>query len=72
LINFAKISVPKAEDIKEDWRKFHTEQLCNLHPSTKTRLLKSRKSSGWGVWDERWRNAYRILKGASEAIRLLA
>jgi hypothetical protein len=67
VINFANISGPKAEDMKEDWRKFHTEEL-----STKTRLLRSRKSSGWGVWDERWRNAYRILVWASEAIWLLA
>ena len=72
VINFAKISGPKAEDMKEDWRKFRTEELRNLHPSTNTRFLKSRKSSGLGVWDEWWRNAYRVLVGASEAIWLLA
>jgi len=70
MINFAKISGPKAEDMKEDWRKFHTEELSNSHPSTNIRLLKSRKSSGWGVWHEWWRNAYRVLVGASEGMQM--
>jgi hypothetical protein len=72
VINFAKISGPKAEDMEEDWRKFCTEESRNLHLSTNTWLLKSRKSSGWGVWDEWWKNAHRVLVGASEAIWLLA
>jgi hypothetical protein len=48
MINFAKISGPKAADMKEDCRRFHTEELSNFQPSTNIRLLKSRKSSGWG------------------------
>jgi hypothetical protein len=34
---------------KKTGEKFHTEELRNLHSSTNTRFLKSRKSIGWGV-----------------------
>jgi hypothetical protein len=47
-IDFAlrKLSGPKREDVKGDWRKFHNDELSDLYSSANNQAIES-KSMAW-------------------------
>jgi hypothetical protein len=69
-----RIFGPKRDEVAEDWRKPHNEELHNLYSSPNIiRMIKSRRM-GWAEYVARMRatkNAYRILVGKPEGKRTL-
>ena len=69
-----RIFGPKRHEVTEDWRGLHTEELCDLHPSSIIIQVIVSRRIRWGVhvghMGER-RSAYKILVGKPEAKRPL-
>jgi hypothetical protein len=63
----------KRDEVKEDWRKLHNEELHNLYSSNIIRRIKSRRTrwAGHVVWMREKRNAYRIFVEQQEGKRPL-
>jgi len=65
---------PKREEVAEDWRSLHNEELCDLLASSyMIRMIKSRRMR-WAGKVKRMgdtRNAYKIFVGKSEGNRPL-
>jgi hypothetical protein len=69
-----RISGPKRDDVKGDWRKLNNEELHNLYSSPNIiRMIKSRKMrwTGHVARMRAKRNAYRILVGRPKGKRPL-
>jgi hypothetical protein len=66
---------PKRDEVTGEWRKFHTEELCDLYSSSSIiRIIKSRRMMRWAghvVRMDEKRNAYRLLVGKPEGKRPL-
>jgi hypothetical protein len=71
-----RIFRPKRDEVAEEWRKFHNEELCDLYSSPSIiRKIKSRRMR-WADHVARMgrktkRNAYRLLVGKPEGKRPL-
>jgi hypothetical protein len=64
-----RIFGPKRDDVTEDWRKLHNEELHNLYSSPNIiRMFKSRRMrwAGHVARIRETRNAYKILVGKPE------
>jgi hypothetical protein len=69
-----RIFGPKRDDMIESWRKLHSEELCNLYPSSDIiKMTKSRRMECTGplACMRKKRNAYRVLLGKPESKRQL-
>jgi hypothetical protein len=68
-----RIFGPKMDEVTEEWRKFHNEELRDLYSSSSIiRIIKSRRMR-WAGHLARMekRNAYRLLMGKPEGKRPL-
>jgi CYTH domain-containing protein len=68
-----KIFGPKRDEVTDEWRKLHNEELHNLYSSTNIRQIKSRRMrwAGQMARMEVKRKAYKVLVGKPEGKRPL-
>jgi hypothetical protein len=69
-----RIFRPRRDEVTEEWRKLHNEELCDLYSSPSIIRMIMSKRTGWTGHVARMgekRNAYRLLVGKPEGKRPL-